>query len=129
MTITVACLNKSHPICFTLNTLFLSASNLTRFITLCVQQLYTTFYHGCIIQTGIIRKKISCYMRNSTCRWFIVKKTKVFWCYIKHFWIFVGVRKYRILKVLCKLAFLIFPTIFINWHNKTKLVPASFSYF
>ena len=36
------------------------------------------FYHGTIIRTGITCKKISCYMRNSACRWFIVKKAKIF---------------------------------------------------
>ena len=34
------------------------------------------FYHGTILQTGIKCKKIPCYMPNSTCWWFIVKKAK-----------------------------------------------------
>ena len=34
--------------------------------------------HGTIIRTGIICKKIPCYMRDSACRWFIVKKAKIF---------------------------------------------------
>ena len=34
--------------------------------------------HGTIIRTGITCKKISCYMRDSTWRWFIVKKAKIF---------------------------------------------------
>ena len=36
------------------------------------------FMHGTIIRTGITCKKISCYMRDSACRWFIVKKAKIF---------------------------------------------------
>ena len=34
--------------------------------------------HGPVIQTGITRKKIPCFMRDSAYRWFIVKKTKIF---------------------------------------------------
>ena len=49
--------------------------------------------HGTIIRTGITCKKISCYMRDSACRWFIVKKAKIFWSYVKYFWILVSVRK------------------------------------
>ena len=30
-------------------------------------------YHGTITQTGIICKKISCYMCDSVCRWLIVE--------------------------------------------------------
>ena len=41
--------------------------------------------HGIIIQTGITCKKIPCYMRDSACRWFIVKKSKIFQSYVKHF--------------------------------------------
>ena len=33
--------------------------------------------HGTILQTGITCKKIPCYMHNSACRWFIVKKPKI----------------------------------------------------
>ena len=36
--------------------------------------------HGTIIRTGMTCKKIPCYMRDSTCRWFIVRKAKIF-CY------------------------------------------------
>ena len=35
-------------------------------------------YHGTIIGTGITCKKIPCYMCDSACRWFIVKKAKIF---------------------------------------------------
>ena len=34
--------------------------------------------HGTIIQAGITCKKTFCYMRDSACRWFIVKKAKIF---------------------------------------------------
>ena len=33
----------------------------------------------------IICKKIPCYMRDSACRCFIVKKAKIFLSYVKHF--------------------------------------------
>ena len=41
--------------------------------------------HGTIIRTGIICKKIPCYMRDSVCRWFIVENAKIFRSYVKHF--------------------------------------------
>ena len=41
-------------------------------------------------------------MCDSACRWFIIKKTKLFWSYVKHFLILAGVRKCRILVDLCK---------------------------
>ena len=34
--------------------------------------------HEAIIRTGITCKKIPCYMRDPACRWFIVKKAKIF---------------------------------------------------
>ena len=34
--------------------------------------------HGTIAGTGITYKKIPCYMRDSACKWFIVKKDKIF---------------------------------------------------
>ena len=39
---------------------------------------YNQLTHGTIIRTGITCKKIPCYMRDSACRWFIVKKAKIF---------------------------------------------------
>ena len=39
---------------------------------------YYHFDHGTIIRTGITCEKIPCYMRDSACRWFIVKKAKIF---------------------------------------------------
>ena len=41
--------------------------------------------HRTIIRTGITCKKIPSYMRDSACRWFIVKKAKMFCSYVKHF--------------------------------------------
>ena len=32
------------------------------------------YNHGTIIRTGITCKKINCYMHDSACRWFIIKK-------------------------------------------------------
>ena len=34
--------------------------------------------NGTIIRTGVAFKKIPCYMRDSSCRRFIVKKVKIF---------------------------------------------------
>ena len=36
---------------------------------------YLLIYHGTIIRTGITCKKIPCYMRDSICRWRIIKGT------------------------------------------------------
>ena len=33
--------------------------------------------HGTIIRTGITCKKTPCYMRESACKWFIVKNAKI----------------------------------------------------
>lgn len=49
------------------------------------------------MRTGTKCEKISCYMWNSASRWFTVKKAKIFWNYVKPFWIRAGVRKCRIL--------------------------------
>ena len=42
-------------------------------------------------------KKIPCYMRDSACRWLIVKKVKICRSYVKYFWIFPRERNCRIL--------------------------------
>ena len=41
--------------------------------------------HGTIIRRGIKYKKSPCYMHESACRWFIVKKATILWRYVKHF--------------------------------------------
>ena len=41
-------------------------------------------------------------MRDSACSWFIPKNAKVFWSYVKHFWILTGVGTCRILISLFK---------------------------
>ena len=46
---------------------------------------YNTWEHETIIRTGITCKKTPCYMCDSACRWFIVKKVEVFRSYVKHF--------------------------------------------
>ena len=38
----------------------------------------STYRHGTIIRAGITCKKTPCYMCDSACRWFIVKKAKIF---------------------------------------------------
>ena len=43
------------------------------------------FNHGSITPTGITYKKISCYMRDSACRWVIVENAKIYQSYVKHF--------------------------------------------
>ena len=56
-------------------------NNLITFFTInkfCTRNLQSISYHGTIIRTGITCKKIPCYMRDSACRWFIVKKAKIF---------------------------------------------------
>ena len=54
-----------------------------------------------------------------------LKKAKILWSYIKHFWILAGAKKCRTLIGLCKKAFSGWPTIFLGWRNKTE-VSASF---
>ena len=56
---------------------------------------------------GLLLKKLKYFV--SACSWFIVKKAKIFWSYVNHFGILVGVRKYRILIVLCKKSFFELP--------------------
>ena len=85
--------------------------------------------YGTIIRTGITSKKIFCYMRNSACRWLIVENARIFWSYVKTFWIFPREIYCRILIGLCKQVFMNHPIMFLDRDNKTKLVPASFSYF
>ena len=73
-----------------------------KWLRMTASQTASDYKHGNIIRTGITCKEIPCYMRDSACRWFIVKKAKIFWSYVKHFWILAGVRKCRILIGLCK---------------------------
>lgn len=41
--------------------------------------IYKCMYpHGTITKTGITRKKIPCYLRNSACRWQITENEKIF---------------------------------------------------
>ena len=86
-------------------------------------------FHETIIRTGITCKKILSCIPNSGCKWFIIKKAEIFWSYVKHFWILASVRKCRMLIGLWKEDFCKFPTIFLDWNNKMKLAPASFSCF
>ena len=54
-------------------------------VLLPIHQMTGTSNHRTIIRTGITCKKIPYYMRDSACRWFIVKKAKIFYSYVKHF--------------------------------------------
>ena len=49
--------------------------------------LWSFSNHRTIIRTGIACKKIPCHMRNSACRWLIVKKAKIY-IYIFLSWVF-----------------------------------------
>ena len=53
----------------------------------------------------------------------------MFRSYAKHFWIFPRERNCRILIGSWKYVFMNHPIMFLERHNKTKSVPASFSYF
>ena len=79
-----------------------------------------------IIQTGITCKKIPFYMRDSTCRWRIVKSTKKFWSYVKNFLILGLVRNCRILIVLCKKVFIYRPIIFLDNTKQTEVIARFF---
>ena len=37
------------------------------------------------MRTGIICKKISCYMHDSACRWLIIENTSIFQRSVKHY--------------------------------------------
>ena len=87
-----------------------------------VSKTNQNLYHGTIIQIGITCNKISCYMRDSDWRWLIDENAKVFQSCVKYF------LNCRILIGLCKWVFINHPIIFLDRDNKTKLVPASFSY-
>ena len=50
-----------------------------------VYHMPVRYNHGTIIRTGITCKKIPCYMRDSDCRWFIVKKAIKFEVMLKIF--------------------------------------------
>ena len=85
--------------------------------------------HRTVTRTGIRCKKIPCYMRDSACKWLMVKNVKIFRIHAKHFLIFPRERNCRILIGLCNYVFMNHPIMFVERHNKRKLVPASFSYF
>ena len=87
------------------------------------------FHYETIIQTGITCNKFSCYMRDSACRLLIVENPKTFQSCIKVFLIFPRERNCRILFGLCKLVFMNYPIMFLDWDNKTKLLSASLSCF
>ena len=59
------------------NSTFIACWNV-RWTWCLLQKPFFTLYHGTIIRTGVTCKKIPCYMRDSACRWFIVKKAEIF---------------------------------------------------
>ena len=59
----------------TRNTYIFHSSSKKMTVSFCV---VSTLQHGAIMRTGITCKKIPCYMGDSACRWFIVKKAKIF---------------------------------------------------
>ena len=99
---------------------------LLKFLKLLERALSSMIHHGTIIRTGITCTKISCYMRNSACRWLIVESTKIFGSCVEHFSIFPRKRNCRTLIGLCKKDFMNYPIMFLDRDNKPKLVPASF---
>ena len=76
--------------------------------------LLVTSKHETIVWTWITCKNISCYMHDSVCWFFIVKKAKIFRGYVKHFWILAGGRKWRILIGLWNYVFWIAQPYFSN---------------
>ena len=66
-------------------------------------------------------------MCDPTCRKRIVKKSKLFWSYVRYFWIAAGVRTCRIFIGVCKHVFMNHAMVFLDWGNKTKIVSVSFS--
>ena len=55
-------------------------------------------FHGVILRTGVLCKKSLVICATQLVGGVFFKKTK----YVKHFWIFAGVRKSRVLIGLCK---------------------------
>ena len=117
----------SWPICATLVNFHHSLCNALPWLP-----LFSSFAicsHGTIIRTGITCKKIPGYMGDSACKRLIVRNVKIFQSYVKHFWIFPRKINCIILIGLYKQVFRNHLIMFLERHNKTKFVPASFSYF
>ena len=85
--------------------------------------------HGTIIRTGITRKIIPSYMRDSAYRWLIVENDRISRSYVKHFWIFPRERNCTILIGLCKKVSMNHPIMFLDRDNKRRFAQASFSYY
>ena len=83
-------------------------------------------YHGTIIWTGITCKKIPCYMHDSACRLFIVKKAKMLWSMLNIFKLSQVWKNVESWLVYANKLFWNCPTMFLDWHNNTKLLAASF---
>ena len=62
-------------------------------VPLLFQQLIKNLWNcKTLIWTGIMYKKIPCYMHYSVCRWSTVKNAEIFWSYDKHLYILLRVR-------------------------------------
>ena len=77
------------------------------------------FRHVTIIGIGITWKKIPCYMRDSACRWCIVKKAKIFSSYVKHFeFLTVWETEESWLVYVNKFSWIAHQL--LDWYNKTQ---------
>ena len=63
-----------------------------------LQMFVVRFYNGTIIRLGTTCKNIPCYMCDSVCKLFIVKKAKIFSSYVEHFFNCRGCEKRQILE-------------------------------
>ena len=73
--------NEGIDTCFNMQYVLFSRNVLGGYLVIAARYLVVTggyCLHGTIIRAGIACKKIPCYMRDSACRWFIVKNARIF---------------------------------------------------
>ena len=109
----------------------------------CCSKNYIWLIHGTIIWTGKTCKKISSCMRDSPCRWHILKLLKYFEDMLQIFefshvketvesclvYVIYYSFMYGNIFWWCKYVFMNHSIMFLDRDNKTKKVSASFSYF
>ena len=79
--------------------------------------------HGTIIRTGIIYKKIHCYMRDSASGGLLLKM-------LTHFEVMLNIFEFpHVKEIVESIVSRFHPIMFLDRDIKTKLVPGSFSYF
>ena len=78
----------------------------------CTKLSRTAFVVSIINHRTIIRTGITC-MLDPACRWINVEYSKIFWSYVRHFWIFSRERICRILIGLCESVFINHAIMFI----------------